>query len=753
MPLVTRPSTRSGAVNFFIAIAVVVTNAISVPAQNASEPEPWLQKEGDWVDDRWSKTDIGWFHSAVLALPGSQVARGLAIRIGENGDAAVAYDLTTVTLRASWTGGFLKFDAGRYGLIAGPKPAGELNLTTRPAPSWIGATVRWRGWHVNGHRAVLDYEVDGARVLESPWSIETNGVRILIRQFEVAANARELRLDCLIKPPGNATSPVGRQGTLFEFDDGKRAEVVAFAAPDIQTGNLYCFDAKSFGALFYPATTPRQAVLLHWSGPSAQLPAAVTAMKDLKPWRELQSLVQPGPTRWHPLTTRGQPGIGADAYVIDTLTVPHDNPWKALFFTSGVDFLPNGDAAVCTIHGDVWLVSGIDAKLEKLTWRRYATGLNQPLGLRVRDGNIFVLGRDQITRLHDMNGDGEADFYECFSQQIQTSTGGHDYVAALEIDRAGNFYYADPKGVHRITPDGSKRETIAAGWRNPNGMGVSPDGRIITVAPQEGNWTPSSSICEARPGGWYGYPGPRTSAERPLGYDAPLCWIPHSVDNSSGSQLWAPPGWGPLSGQMLHFSFGRCAWFTTLREVVDGMPQGGVVSLPGRFLSGAMRGAFNPKDGQLYVVGSRGWQTSALRDGCLQRVRFTGKKFHVPVELHAHANGLRITFSEPLDPVAANDPGSYGVSQWNYRYAEAYGSKDWSVRQPSRAGRDDVDVKSARLLPDGRTVFLEIPGLVPVMQMRVRYSLRSAEGGPVRSEFHNTINRIGPAWTLAASTP
>ena len=734
-------------------LALLLIFAPPAHGADAAEADPSLQKEKDWVDDRWSKTDLGWFHSAVLALPGGPVARGLAVRLGETGAAAVAYDLTTATLRAGWTGGFLKSDPVRYGLGNAPKPAGDFFLTTRHAPSWLGATVRWRGLHVHGHRTVLDYEVDGTRVLESPWWIETNGLRFFVRQFEVGSNAQELRLDGLLKPPGNATGPVGRQGTVFEFDDGTKAEAVAFAAPDMQTGNLYYFGTNSFGALFHRGTTPRQAALLHWSGPSTQLRAAVTTMKALKPWRELQSLIQPGPTRWQPLTTRGQRGLGADAYVIDTLTMPYENPWKALFFTSGVDFLPNGDAAVCTIHGDVWLVSGIDEKLEKLTWRRFATGLNQPLGLRVRDGKIFVLGSDQITRLHDLNGDGEADFYECFSQQIQSSTGGHDYVTSLETDVAGNFYYVDPKGVHRLTPDGSNRETIAAGWRNPNGMGVSPDGRIITVAPQEGNWTPASAICETRPGGWYGYPGPRTAAERPLGYDAPLCWIPHSVDNSSGSQLWAPPNWGPLGGRMLHFSFGRCTWFGVLREVAEGTPQGGIFPLPGKFLSGAMRGAFNPRDGQLYVVGSRGWQTSALRDGCLQRVRHTGKKLLVPVELHAHANGLRLTFSEPLDRATATDPGSYGISQWNYRYAETYGSKDWSVRDPDRSGRDDVEVKSARLLPDGRTVFLEIPGLAPVMQMRVRYSLRSAEGGAVRSELYNTINRLGPAWSASVSTP
>jgi hypothetical protein len=72
--------------------------------------------------------------------------------------------------------------------------------------------------------------------------------------------------------------------------------------------------------------------------------------------------------------------------------------------------------------GEVWIVSGLDESLEHLRWRRFATGLNQPLGLRVVDGVIHVLGRDQITRLHDVNGDGEADFYECFSNAVRDFT-------------------------------------------------------------------------------------------------------------------------------------------------------------------------------------------------------------------------------------------------------------------------------------------------------------------------------------------
>src|SRR5437763_11083596 len=105
--------------------------------------------------------------------------------------------------------------------------------------------------------------------------------------------------------------------------------------------------------------------------------------------------------------------LGCDSIplLIVTLTIPYQNPWNALMFTSGHDFFENGDAAVCTAHGDVWRVSGINEKLEKLVWKRFATGLFQPLGLKIVNDRVYVTGRDQITILHDLNGDGEADFY------------------------------------------------------------------------------------------------------------------------------------------------------------------------------------------------------------------------------------------------------------------------------------------------------------------------------------------------------
>src|SRR5581483_9651619 len=168
-----------------------------------------------------------------------------------------------------------------------------------------------------------------------------------------------------------------------------------------------------------------------------------------------------------------------------------------------------------------------------------------------------------------------------------------------------------------------------------------------------------------------------------------------------------------------------------------------VVPMKVGFASGAIRGRFRPQDGQLYVAGTKGWVSNATRDGCLQRVRYTGAKVHLPLEMHAVAGGLRLRFAEPLEKEVAQDPDSWSAEQWNYKYAADYGSKEYSVLHEGAEGHDPVEVKSATLSDDGRSVTLEMPALRPVMQLRLRYSLRAADGAPVKGEIDSTIHRLG----------
>ena len=100
---------------------------------------------------------------------------------------------------------------------------------------------------------------------------------------------------------------------------------------------------------------------------------------------DLWKLTQGGPALWkEPVVTKGALATSDGPYVVDTLTEPVPNPWRANTFFGGFDFFPDGRAAICTFHGDVWIVSGIDDKLEKLTWRRFATGLVPAAGAEGR---------------------------------------------------------------------------------------------------------------------------------------------------------------------------------------------------------------------------------------------------------------------------------------------------------------------------------------------------------------------------------
>ena len=73
----------------------------------------------------------------------------------------------------------------------------------------------------------------------------------------------------------------------------------------------------------------------------------------------MPALTKGGPRRWgEPIVTKLVRGDEAGPFAVDTLTIPYENRYKALFFCTGLDFLPDGRIAVCTCHGDVWLVDG-----------------------------------------------------------------------------------------------------------------------------------------------------------------------------------------------------------------------------------------------------------------------------------------------------------------------------------------------------------------------------------------------------------
>ena len=671
---------------------------------------------------RAAEMDYGpWIAATVGAGKGNTAYKGVVVSLDPERKTNVLFDTELLRVAAMWTEGWLDLasrayadDSNDYCWIRG-----QVQVRTPPLPGWAkGDQVddprnpkdgplpadwgKWRGVYRHGRRVVLAYDVGVCPVLES-------------FGFENGRFTRTLNL---------GTS----SGALTLFVGDGPCTFSGSAAAERMGGYL------KISKLDVPSR-----LKISMGGDVQGEP------EDLAP------LTKGGPPLWEePIITEGVRAADDAAYVVDTLTAPENNPFKSWLRFTGVDFFPDGRAALCTWSGDVWIVSGIDGDLKNLNWRRYAAGLGQPMGLKIVDGLIYTAARDQITRLHDLNKDGEADWYENFNNEIRLTTNFHEFVFDLQTDAKGDFYVAKGSAIWagslrmtehsgtviRVPKEGGPIEVIATGLRAPNGLAISPDG-LITCSDNQGNWVPECPINVIRKGAYYGFVGhEQTPAER----ERPAFWIPMSVDKSPGSQVWVPDDrWGPLQGRMIITSYDCSISLGLLEKLPEGW-QGGVVKFPLAFPSGVMRGRFNPKDGQLYLAGMRGWSSRAARDCCFQRVRWTGKPAVLPLDVKTRKDGFDILFSAPLDP-ASITPDAIGAVAFNVVRSGKYGSSEFTLSDPKKTGREPLEITKTALAEDGRRVSIDIPSLRPATNLVLKFKVKSAGGAPVALDLNYTVHR------------
>ncbi len=476
--------------------------------------------------------------------------------------------------------------------------------------------------------------------------------------------------------------------------------------------------------------------------------------------RDLGPLLKGGPKRWPGiLKTVANVGQADGPFAIDVLTHPVNNPWFCRMRLTGFDFLPGGDQiAVSDWDGNVWLVSGFSkltsdgqasAGPVELTWQRIASGLFQPLGVKIVDGKIFVTCRDQLCVLHDLNGDNEIDYFESFNNDHQVTDHFHEFAMGLQTDDEGNFYYAKSARhaltalvphhgtLLKISKDGSRTDILATGFRAANGVCLNPDGTFI-VTDQEGHWNPKNRINWVKPGGFYGnmfgYHDVTDSSDEAM--DQPLCWITNALDRSPAELLWVDSKqWGPLHGSLLNLSYGYGKVYVVPHEEVDGQMQGGLCELPiPKFPTGTMRGRFRPEDGQLYTCGMFAWAGSQHEPGGFFRIRYTGEPVQLPIGLNAKVGQVSVSFSGELDAAAAENIENYFVKTWSLKRTANYGSKHYDEKK--------LRLSTARLSDDRKTVVLELPEVVPTWCMEIKYALKSADGKSFSGTVHNTIHKL-----------
>jgi len=584
------------------------------------------------------------------------------------------------------------------------------------------------------------------------------------RGGRVVYDSKRFGVNTGVKPGGERLLDLGE--SAWTSEDGKALELQFLGL--YRNGKRVVFHYSVAGVPVYDQVWFRDGKLTRTMTVDGTLEPGITLKSLLPPdydEGETKRMALGQAAQWssRPVVTRGELGTGSGPYLIDTLTIPYrdENPFGTPFRVGGFDFLPDGRAAVSTLMGDVWLIDGIDEKLDTLTWKRFAAGLNQPLGLVVKDGKIIVLGRDQITRLHDSNGDDEADFYECLTNDYPSGP-GNAYPCTLHQDQDGTLYWFTRAKGFQFTrfAEGSQPESVATGVRNSNGLGISADGDILLATAQEGTWTPATAIFEVSEGSYHGFKGPKEGLGK-YGYDLPLCFVPRGIDGSAGDITFLPQDdrFGPLSGSVLGTSLVECSHYLILREEIGDRSQGGVVPLPGDFLSGAHRSRYNPHDGQFYVAGTAGWASYYQEPGSLQRVRYQGGALHLPKSVETHSNGLIVRFNTAIDPESVSLKTAF-CEQWNYLYNRGYGSSEYSVKKPGVVGHDPVGIRSLHVIEDGHALFVEIPQLHPVMQLHLYLDLKTASGARFTPDIYYSIIQIGdepferfPGYTKIAKEP
>ena len=616
------------------------------------------------------------------------------------------------------------WQSGERTTLADPREPGpdKREVGRGPLPVPLG---RFKAVRLTKQGVCLEYEASGALIREWVEARIVNGHRELQRRFHLEHVLQPLWLLF-----GRTAS--GLQTTLAEsLSAGKHLVQIM----DEQDGVTK--------VRVQPSTQPIEfGVVMGMSAPT-------------KNWSKANgpNLEPPTRLRWaQVVTTQGQLSAANDAYVLDDVALPVENPYRRNVRLADVAFFHDGRAALVTFDGDVWLVNGLRDQLQDVRWKRYASGLHEPLSLCIRDNEIFVFDRNGIWRLRDTDGNGEADVHELFSNVFTQTAETREFATSMKLAPDGSFIIAkggqegSTLGKHngrvlRVSPDGKTITELGWGLRQPF-IGVHPKTGMVTASDQQGNYVPATPLHLIHDHQYYGFlAGIEPKEKYPAPIADPLTWIPHAINASGATQVWLSDArMGPLNDALLHLGYNRPEIFLVRLNSRAARTQAAVVSLRRDLDFAPLSGAVNPSDGQLYVTGFQIWGTTAKRISGLARVRYTGAPNTLPREVAPMDKGILLRFDVALDINKASDPANFSVERWNYRRTASYGSPHFKL--DGTAGQEWMTPSSAYVSRDGKSIFVGIRDMQPVMQMRIGWALATRDGVGVEQNAYFTPHEL-----------
>lgn len=457
----------------------------------------------------------------------------------------------------------------------------------------------------------------------------------------------------------------------------------------------------------------------------------------------------------------------------------------------GMDFLPNGDLVVSTWDG-FGNAAGTTRPGRVFIFKKVTTGdssqvtytqlggndMNEPLGLKVVDGEIYIISKDSLVHLVDANKDqvldSKAKIVGGWPRHISDNNGKdltflHGLVRLPEPD--GRFIvgmatrWNESGGAYNNGPSVSTREkgcilglkigsaaidTIACGMRSPDGIVLGPEDGVF-VTENHGHFVPASKMVHVKQGRFFSVK--KTGATSPFETTPatpPVLWLPHGNNQANVSVSPTQPVFlrtGVFKGQMLAGENNMGTLQRYFLEKVNGEFQGAVFRFSGGLRAAAHRIVVGP-DSAIYVGGIGatsgewgGWAWNNRQAG-LQRMKENGQPFFDVLNVRSTgATTFTLEFTEPL--VSAEASNFLTPQQWAYIPALAYGS--------GKQTTENLTLESVTLSADKKTVTLTIPGLKKTNVVHLRWTgLTSVSGRPLMSDrAWYTLNEFGPGEIVA----
>ena len=460
----------------------------------------------------------------------------------------------------------------------------------------------------------------------------------------------------------------------------------------------------------------------------------------------------------------------SEYYQIDTLPADH------LRMEVGAMMLrQDGRMMIGTRTGEIYIIENAYGPPDKASFKLWARGIAQPLGLLEHKGWIYTAQRGELTRMKDVDGDDQCDLFETVCDDWEISGNYHEYNFGPRLGPEGFLWVVtnkpfgdEPYGrAHwrgwalRINPQTGQMFPVSAGLRSPAGIENSPWGDVF-YTDNQGEWCNASKLSHLEFGDYHGHPhglitkniagAPFNGFPQPVSgtymkdmhlqnphFKMPAVWFPYDKMGKSPSGMkWdlTEGGFGPFAGQLFVADQHHASVMRVVLEKVNGHWQGACIPFREGFQCGIIRICFG-KDHSLFAGQSNaGWGGRGNRPWGIQRLRWTGE---VPFEVHsvqALSNGFKLAFTQPADTAKAGDFANYSGESYTYKLESRYGGPE--------ADKEQLKIMSAKVSPDAKSVVLAVDALRAgyVHELRLK-NLTNQTGIPLlHEEVYYTLVHI-----------